>query len=170
MFDRLLLLGKGGTTLYFGDIGDDASTLINYFERNGARRCQTGDNPAEWTLEVTGNTSQSGAVNDVECQKWFEIWDASPEKQEVLRQLADQQSNLTQVTSIPESNSHDSEYAVSDFQQLKIVSRRIFQDQWRNPTYLYCKIALSICLVRGFPQYMCLTNMVIPPLITTRRL
>ena len=45
MFDRLLLLRKGGQTVYFGDIGPNALTLINYFERNGARKCGDEENP-----------------------------------------------------------------------------------------------------------------------------
>ncbi|KIJ10442.1 hypothetical protein PAXINDRAFT_86049, partial [Paxillus involutus ATCC 200175] len=36
VFDRLLLLGKGGQTVCFGDIGEGCSTLLEYFERNDA--------------------------------------------------------------------------------------------------------------------------------------
>ena len=45
VFDRLLLLRKGGQTVYFGDIGTRSSTLIEYFERNGARKCDDAENP-----------------------------------------------------------------------------------------------------------------------------
>jgi hypothetical protein len=34
--DRLLLLQKGGETVYFGDIGPDSRILVDYFARNGA--------------------------------------------------------------------------------------------------------------------------------------
>lgn len=34
-FDRLLLLAKGGRTVYFGEIGENAKTLMDYFVRNG---------------------------------------------------------------------------------------------------------------------------------------
>lgn len=44
-FDRLLLLRKGGETVYFGDLGLNATTLINYFERNGSRQCLPEENP-----------------------------------------------------------------------------------------------------------------------------
>ena len=46
-FDRLLLLQKGGETVYFGDIGRDAHVLLDYFHRNGAD-CPSDVNPAEW--------------------------------------------------------------------------------------------------------------------------
>ena len=45
VFDRLLLLRKGGETVYFGDLGRSATTLISYFERNGSRVCGPGENP-----------------------------------------------------------------------------------------------------------------------------
>jgi ATP-binding cassette subfamily G (WHITE) protein 2 (SNQ2) len=47
LFDKLLLLSKGGKTCYFGDIGNNAIGLIQYFERNGGRKCEEGENPAE---------------------------------------------------------------------------------------------------------------------------
>ena len=45
VFDRLLLLRKGGQTVYFGDLGHHCHTLIGYFERNGARKCGPEENP-----------------------------------------------------------------------------------------------------------------------------
>ena len=45
VFDRLLLLRKGGQTVYFGDIGHNSTTLISYFERNGAPKCGQNENP-----------------------------------------------------------------------------------------------------------------------------
>lgn len=44
-FDRLLLLRKGGQTVYFGNLGRNSQTLIDYFERNGARPCGAVTNP-----------------------------------------------------------------------------------------------------------------------------
>ena len=45
VFDRLLLLRKGGQTVYFGDIGPNSTKLIDYFERNGAAKCGHDENP-----------------------------------------------------------------------------------------------------------------------------
>ncbi|RWA06706.1 hypothetical protein EKO27_g8395 [Xylaria grammica] len=84
MFDRLLLLERGGCTLYFSDIDDNSSTLIQYFERQGARKCGAEENPAEWVLDVTGThgASQSGV-------SYFEKWRNSPERAKVKSQLAE---------------------------------------------------------------------------------
>ena len=43
-FDRLLFLAKGGKTVYFGEIGKQSRTLLDYFERNGARKCEASEN------------------------------------------------------------------------------------------------------------------------------
>ena len=51
-FDRLLLLAKGGKTVYFGEIGRNSQTLLNYFARNGGPRLPEGANPAEHMLNV----------------------------------------------------------------------------------------------------------------------
>lgn len=45
-FDRLLLLQRGGQTVYFGDIGKDAVVLLDYLRRHGAH-CPPDANPAE---------------------------------------------------------------------------------------------------------------------------
>jgi hypothetical protein len=34
--------------VYFGDIGKNSTTLLNYFEANGARKCGNDENPAEY--------------------------------------------------------------------------------------------------------------------------
>jgi ATP-binding cassette subfamily G (WHITE) protein 2 (SNQ2) len=45
VFDRLLLLRKGGETVYFGDLGHNSTTMINYLEKNGGRKCGHDENP-----------------------------------------------------------------------------------------------------------------------------
>lgn len=48
-FDKLLLLERGGETVYFGDIGEDSRILRDYFARNGAV-CPSNVNPAEVSI------------------------------------------------------------------------------------------------------------------------
>jgi ABC-type multidrug transport system ATPase subunit len=60
MFDRLLLLQTGGRTAFFGDIGDEANDLVEYFVQaelpEGSFRPKLGvsQNPASWMLDVIG--------------------------------------------------------------------------------------------------------------------
>lgn len=52
-FDELLLLQRGGSTLYAGALGEDSRDLITYFEKLGSPRITPGYNPATWMLENT---------------------------------------------------------------------------------------------------------------------
>lgn len=54
-FDSLLLLAKGGKTVYFGDIGEDAKTLTDYFARYDAP-CPKEANPAEHMIDVVSGS------------------------------------------------------------------------------------------------------------------
>jgi len=52
-FDALLLLQRGGSTLYCGPLGQNAQDLIFYFENLGVDRMSPGYNAATWMLENT---------------------------------------------------------------------------------------------------------------------
>jgi ATP-binding cassette, subfamily G (WHITE), member 2, SNQ2 len=73
-FDRLLLLGRGGNTIYFGDIGEDSHVMQEYFARYGAQ-CPSNVNPAEYMLEAIG----AGITPRIGDRDWKDIWLDSPE-------------------------------------------------------------------------------------------
>lgn len=50
-FDRLLLLERGGETVYFGPIGKDSKHLVDYFAEHGAH-CPSDVNPAEVSIGI----------------------------------------------------------------------------------------------------------------------
>lgn len=81
-FDRLLLLQNNGRTVYFGEVGKDSSTLIDYFERHSGLRCPERANPAEWMLEVIG-----AAPNSTTDKDWHQIWRSSAEYRETHQEL-----------------------------------------------------------------------------------
>ncbi|KAI9872985.1 MAG: hypothetical protein M1830_000972 [Pleopsidium flavum] len=71
-FDRLLFLAKGGKTVYFGDIGHNSETLVDYFQSHGARRCGESENPAESMLEIVG-----AGASGKSTQHWHKVWKGS---------------------------------------------------------------------------------------------
>ena len=73
-FDRLLLLEKGGETVYFGEIGQDSGVIREYFGRYGAH-CPSNVNPAEYMLDAIG----AGITPRVGNRDWKDIWLGSPE-------------------------------------------------------------------------------------------
>ncbi|KAL2204343.1 hypothetical protein CC79DRAFT_1389252 [Sarocladium strictum] len=151
-FDRLLFLAKGGRTVYFGEIGEGSKTMTSYFERQGARECKDGENPAEWMLEAIG--AAPGSYSEID---WPQAWRSSPEFEEVqteLQRLNVQSPNGSQDDSpqfeVEGSNEYD-EFAAPLHKQLMVVTRRVFEQYWRTPSYIYSKFAmcLSVSLFIG---------------------
>jgi ABC-type multidrug transport system ATPase subunit len=58
-FDELLLLQSGGQVVYNGALGSDSKTLIDYFERNGGKKCSPNANPAEVSKSIRENCASS---------------------------------------------------------------------------------------------------------------
>lgn len=136
-FDRLLLLAKGGKTVYFGDIGENGSTLTSYFERNGSVPCGAKENPAEWMLKVIG--AAPGAHTD---HDWNEVWRNSAESAAVrneLDRLTNTKGGNGQTSASTETPSY---YAAPTYQQMVSVTRRVFEQYWRSPSYIYAKLVL----------------------------
>lgn len=145
-FDTLLLLAKGGKTVYFGDIGDNGNTVKNYFGRYGAP-CPPGTNPAEHMIDVvSGNATQD--------KNWNEVWLESPEHQKATNDL----DNIvaTAAASAPGTQDDGQEFATSLWTQTKIVSLRMMVALFRNTDYVNNKIALHIgsALFNGFSFWM----------------
>ncbi|KAG0364544.1 ABC-2 type transporter-domain-containing protein [Gamsiella multidivaricata] len=150
-FDDLLLLAKGGRTVYFGDLGPDSSMLISYFERNGAPKCAPHANPAEYILDVV-NARHSGL-------EWPQIWDASPERRELSSaiQATRKHPHDASGSGSHHQRQHDDalEYASGTKLQLKYVFKRMSRTYWRLPQYNFGRIFMMIifALLNGFSFY-----------------
>lgn len=144
-FDRLLLLQRGGETVYFGDIGKDAHVLIDYFHRHGAD-CPPDANPAEWMLDAIG-AGQAARIGD---RDWGEIWRDSDElaatKQEIVRIKSERSA---EVGSNP--GAEKQEYATPLWHQIKVVQKRTHKAFWRSPNYGFTRLFnhVAIALLTG---------------------
>lgn len=142
-FDRLLFLAKGGKTVYFGEVGENSSVLSSYFERNGAHACPKDANPAEWMLEVIG--AAPGSHTDID---WHQTWRNSPEYQDVQRELENIKVTRSEQPSESATGENDKdsyrEFAAPFAAQLLEVNKRVFQQYWRTPSYIYSKLALCL--------------------------
>ncbi|KAF2087085.1 ABC transporter ABCl1 [Saccharata proteae CBS 121410] len=137
-FDRLLLLAEGGRTIYFGDMGPNSSSVIGYFEDKGAAACPENANPAEWLLEVIG--AAPGSSTDID---WPRTWKESGEIDEVRRELGRLKEKLKPAMTDGEEEYR--EFSAPFGQQLVEVTKRVFQQYWRTPSYIYSKVA--VCLL-----------------------
>ncbi|KAF9099132.1 hypothetical protein BGX23_003725 [Mortierella sp. AD031] len=147
-FDDLLLLAKGGKTVFFGDLGVDSASLIDYFEKNGAPKCAADANPAEYILDVVN--ARHSDLN------WSEIWDASPERQALLAAIKATRKNPAN-TSANHAAAHGVtddalEYASDSRLQFKYVFKRMARTYWRLPEYNFGRIFMMIifALLNGF--------------------
>ncbi|KAE8152303.1 ABC-2 type transporter-domain-containing protein [Aspergillus avenaceus] len=138
-FDRLLFLARGGKTIYFGEIGENSSTLSSYFERNGAHPLTAGENPAEWMLDVIG--AAPGSHSDIE---WPKVWRESPEYGKVKQHLAELKSSLSAKTVDNSDPEALKEYAAPFYVQLHECLIRVFTQYYRTPSYIWSKTALSV--------------------------
>lgn len=135
----------GGKTLYFGEIGEASKTVTSYFERNGAKACGQGENPAEWLLEVTGAVAGSENTHD-----WSAIWNNSEERRAVKAELARMKETFSgRPVTINDPTDPDAlrPFAAPFGTQLWIVLKRVFTQYWRTPSYLYSKVALCLLSV-----------------------
>ncbi|KAJ3112678.1 hypothetical protein HDU96_004308 [Phlyctochytrium bullatum] len=135
-FDRLLLLGRGGKTIYFGELGQYCQTLVSYFERYGAPKCVAGENPAEYMLDCIG----AGTAKTTSTIDWVSKWKESSEckrETEIIRKTRQDATNY--------DNSHAEEAAnrrevlikdvASSSTQFSLVMRRMFTTFYRSPEY-----------------------------------
>lgn len=143
-FDRLLFLAPEGRPVYFGDIGHDSSTVIQYFEQNGAKFCPEGANPAEWLMEIIGCTPGSRSEID-----WPEVWRNSPEYAHVHAELDTLEKQLESEVPVTSVSEMSSEFAAPFPLQLYQCFIRVNQQYWRTPSYIYSKIALCVLTVSG---------------------
>ncbi|KAF9512472.1 hypothetical protein BS47DRAFT_1363141 [Hydnum rufescens UP504] len=133
---RLLLLQRGGETVYFGDIGPDSRVLVDYFARNGAP-CPPDANPAEFMLDAIG----SGSRKRIGPKDWAEIYLDSPEFEENKRMIE-------KIKSDGLASNHEeegpavvrTEYATPWLYQLKIVTLRTFRSFWRQADYGFTRL------------------------------
>ncbi|KAJ9109700.1 ABC multidrug transporter afr2 [Naganishia cerealis] len=140
-FNRLLLLAKGGKQIYFGEVGRNSEILVSYFERNGARPCGKNENPAEYMLSAIGATP--GSTSNVD---WNKVWLESPENEAVVTELAclkQGMSNKDSTVGATPDRRHR-EFAAPFWAQMREVLRRVFQQWWRTPSYIWSKIALCV--------------------------
>jgi ATP-binding cassette, subfamily G (WHITE), member 2, SNQ2 len=144
-FDRLLLLKSGGRTVYFGDIGADASVLREYLKRHGAVVKPT-DNVAEFMLEAIG----AGSSPRIGNRDWADIWESSPEFANIKGTIKSMK-DLRRTRSERIDPDLEKEYASPFMHQLKVVARRMNLSFWRSPNYLFTRLFnhFVVALVTG---------------------
>lgn len=133
-FDTLLLLARGGKTVYSGPIGENASTIKEYFAKYDAP-CPKDANPAEHMIDVVSGDASQG-------KNWSKVWLESPEYTNFTAEL----DSIIKEAAGKEAGTHDDgfEFAMPLWEQTKLVTQRMNVAVYRNTDYVNNKIALHI--------------------------
>jgi hypothetical protein len=132
--DDLLLLKRGGCAVYFGELGGQFRTLINYFEVHGATPIDPGDNPANWMLREIPKAKEDFADLYLQSQEYCKL----------RRQLEATRTNPPKELELW----YQSDFAVPTSERQKLMNKRLQTVYWRSPTYNLSR--LLVCIIIAF--------------------
>ncbi|KAL3480690.1 ABC-2 type transporter-domain-containing protein [Aspergillus californicus] len=149
-FDMILALNPGGNTFYFGPVGPEGREVIKYFADRGAV-CPPAKNVAEFILE----TAAKPIKRDGKTIDWNEEWRSSEQNNQVKAEIERIYADRRDATASDETGVQY-EFAASTFTQTYLLTRRVFTQYWRDPSYYYGKLftAVIIGIFNGFTFYM----------------
>jgi len=144
-FDRVFAIAPGGHCYYFGPLGRNCEAVVNYFALRGAY-CPPTTNVAEFLLDAgVGNVRANHHRVD-----WIKIWNESPEFEAIkneINSIVESRRNVARQT-----NASSGEFAASTLDQSIILTKRMWLNYWRSPSYLYGNLftTLSTAIAAGF--------------------
>jgi len=133
-FDSLLLLAKGGRTVYNGELGKHASTMKRYFAKHGAK---IGDeeNAAEAMIDIVSGARSKG-------HDWAQVWLDSEEYNDISAEV---DNVIKEAQDKPASFEEDGLYYASSLKmQTKLVTSRAWSSIIRTPEYVMGRVGLVI--------------------------
>ena len=145
-FHMILALNPGGNIFYFGHVGDKGAAVNKYFADRGVF-CPPQKNIAEFILETA---AKGGKRKDGKHLNWNEEWKNSQENQALLKEIAQINAEREKVPQKAQTTQH--EYASPQWLQITQLTRRMFTQHWRDPSYLYGKlfVAVIVGIFNGF--------------------
>ena len=145
-FHMILALNPGGNTFYFGPVGQNGAAVTKYFAERGVH-CPPHKNIAEFILETA---AKGGKRQDGKRLNWNEEWKKSQENQDLLKEIA--QLNAEREKVATKAKDAQYEYASPQWLQITELTRRMFTQHWRDPSYYYGKlfVAFIIGVFNGF--------------------
>lgn len=140
-FDMVLALNPGGNTFYFGPMGENGQDVVKYFADRGAV-CPPRKNVAEFILETAARPHRRPDGTKVD---WNEEWRTSPEAAQVIEFIDGLKTTRSRATegAADDKGSH-AEYAAPTWLQCVELTKRMFRQHWRDPSYIYGKLFTSV--------------------------
>ncbi|KAF1325304.1 Atp-binding protein, partial [Globisporangium splendens] len=146
LFDQLLLLKRGGETVYFGSLGKKSRHLVDYFQAvPGVAPLPRGYNPATWMLECIGAGVGNTAADGMDFVKYFN----SSENKQKLDAVIARDGVGHPSPNLPEMVFTEKRAASSTVQMVFVV-KRFIDTYWRTPTYNLTRFVISLILALLF--------------------
>lgn len=139
-FDMILALNPGGNTFYFGPVGKNGSAVINYFAERGFI-CPPSKNVAEFILETA---AKGGKRKDGRPIDWNEEWRNSEQNHQLLEEIQRIEEERSKLPA-PEAGKQY-EFAAPVTTQIIMLTTRLFLQYWRDPSYYYGKLFVSVII------------------------
>ncbi|KAK1940008.1 ABC transporter G family member 31 [Phytophthora citrophthora] len=131
VFDSLLLLKRGGESVFFGDLGEDSSKLISYFEGiDGVQKIKSSYNPAAWMLEAIGAGVGNGNMDKTDFVALFR----QSEQFRCLQASFDRPGRFKPSDTLPPLEFGDKR-ASTNWMQMKLLTKRFLDLYWRTASY-----------------------------------
>ncbi|KAK9856814.1 hypothetical protein WJX84_004570 [Apatococcus fuscideae] len=141
-FDELLLLMRGGRTIYWGPLGRQATKLFEHFELNPKVPKHTpGINPATWVL----TTTSLGMM-----KKLGTNYAIAYAKSSLNRQNMELIENLSQPKEGSAPVHFASRHSLSTWGQYRTCFHKFLQTNWHNPNYNGTRYAITITVALVF--------------------
>lgn len=138
-FDSLLLLKRGGEVVFYGELGDQSSHLIEYLQGYATTPLiQHGENPATWMLTSIGAGS-AGTGNQFDYAAAYsnsKLHELCTQKIAKIKAAVDDAHLIT----------FPSKFAAPFKTQMEAVLIRTWKVYWRSPSYNRTRIITSTIL------------------------
>ncbi|RYH32061.1 hypothetical protein EON65_01215 [archaeon] len=154
-FDSLLLLKKGGETVYFGDLGVQCKNLVSFFQAAPHVSSITHSaNPATWMLEVIGAGTSSLNQNETDFRAYYQSSALCEANMSHLHALMRPIEGSRKVDE--DDPKFSVRYNASYWSQFTILLHRWHLSYWRTPTYTISRhitmILIALIFASAYPQ------------------
>ena len=112
--------------------------MRKYFAERGVE-CPPDKNIAEFILETA---AKGGKRKDNEKLDWNKEWRESKENQDLLDEI--KRINSTRSQNPAPQTKTQYAFAAPIWQQTTMLTKRMFVQQWRDPSYVYGKLFTSV--------------------------
>ncbi|KAL1628660.1 ATP-binding cassette transporter snq2 [Neofusicoccum ribis] len=140
-FDMILALNPGGNTFYFGPVGENGQDVIDYFAVRGVQ-CPPRKNVAEFILETAAKGGRKANGQKID---WNKEWRESENSREILAEI-ERIDRERREDRPPRQEGQAREFAAPVWLQTTMLTKRIFIQHWRDPSYLYGKLFVSVII------------------------